>query len=136
MAAARGYLLDTCVLLWWLGGDPRLGGSWEDRLREARCLVSAASIWETAIKHRLGKLPVSPHELITAASAAGFEWLAISPDHAAATATLPPHHADPFDRLLIAQAKAEGVRLLSLDRALAAYGSVVQRLGLEGSSRR
>ncbi len=128
MAAADGYLLDTCVLLWWLSGDARLGSTWEERLREARCLVSAASIWETAIKHRLGKLPVSPLDLITAASAAGFESLPISPAHAAATATLPPHHQDPFDRLLIAQARAEGVLLLSRDRALKAYGSVVKLL--------
>jgi PIN domain nuclease of toxin-antitoxin system len=128
MAAARGYLLDTCVLLWWLSGDARLTRAWEDRLREARCLVSAASIWETAIKHRLGKLPVSPQALITAVSAAGFEWLAISPEHAAATASLPPHHQDPFDRLLIAQARSEGVLLLSGDRSLQAYGQVVKLL--------
>jgi PIN domain nuclease of toxin-antitoxin system len=128
MAAGGGYLLDTCVLLWWLSGDSRLGGSWEERLCEARCLVSAASIWETAIKHRLGKLPVSPFDLITAADAAGFESLAISPAHAAATATLPPHHHDPFDRLLIAQARAEGLKLLTCDRGLRAYGPGVTLL--------
>lgn len=128
MAAGGGYLLDTCVLLWWLSGDSRLGGSWEERLRETRCLISAASIWETAIKHRLGKLPVSPLDLITAAAAAGFEPLAISPAHAAATASLPPHHHDPFDRLLIAQARAEGLKLLSRDRGLRAYGPVVTLL--------
>ncbi|MEA5414074.1 type II toxin-antitoxin system VapC family toxin [Synechococcus sp. BA-132 BA5] len=128
MAAGGGYLLDTCVLLWWLSGDARLSGIWEERLREARCLVSAASIWETAIKHRLGKLPVCPLDLTHAAATAGFEMLAISPEHAAATATLPLHHQDPFDRLLIAQARSEGVLLLSSDRSLRAYGSVVRLL--------
>jgi PIN domain nuclease of toxin-antitoxin system len=122
MAAGSGYMLDTCVLLWWLSGDARLSREWEDRLRGARCLVSAASIWEVAIKHQLGKLPVSPQSLITAAREAGFEFLAISPDHAAATALLPPLHQDPFDRLLISQARSEGVLLLSDDRALKGYG--------------
>jgi len=128
MAAGGGYLLDTCVLLWWLSGDARLSGTWENRLCEARCLVSAASIWETAIKHRLGTLPVSPLDLTHAAATAGFEMLAISPEHAAATATLPLHHQDPFDRLLIAQARSEGVLLLSSDCTLRAYGSVVTLL--------
>ena len=96
MAAGGGYLLDTCVLLWWLSGDARLSGIWEERLREVRCLVSAASIWQTAIKHRLGKLPVCPLDLTQAAATAGFEMLTISPEHAAATATLPLHHQDPF----------------------------------------
>jgi len=125
MSRDRGYLLDTCVLLWWLSGDARLNSAWEERLRVARCLVSAASIWETAIKHRLGKLPVSPTDLITAASQAGFEALAITSAHAAATSALPPHHQDPFDRLLVAQAQLEGVCLLSSDRALKAYGRSV-----------
>jgi len=125
MSRDRGYLLDTCVLLWWLSGDPRLTNPWEDRLRAARCLVSAASIWETAIKHRLGKLPLSPADLITAASQAGFEALAVTSAHAAATSALPPHHQDPFDRLLIAQAQLEGVCLLSNDRALKSYGRSV-----------
>ena len=128
MAAQGGYLLDTCVLLWWLSGDPRLSREWEERLRGARCLVSAASIWEAAIKHQLGKLPVSPQSLITAAQQAGFAFLAITPDHAAATALLPPHHRDPLDRLLVAQARSEGVLLLSTDRALKGYGPGVRLL--------
>ncbi|MCP9772751.1 type II toxin-antitoxin system VapC family toxin [Synechococcus sp. Tobar12-5m-g] len=128
MAAGGGYLLDTCVLLWWLSGDPRLSREWDERLRGCRCLVSAASIWEAAIKHQLGKLAVSPQSLITAAREAGFEFLAISPDHAAATTLLPSHHRDPFDRLLIAQARLEGVLLLSDDRALKCYGPGVKLL--------
>jgi PIN domain nuclease of toxin-antitoxin system len=113
------------VLLWWLSGDPRLTGAWEERLLVARALVSAASIWETAIKHRLGKLPISPIDLITAANQAGFEALPVTAAHAAATAALPSHHQDPFDRLLIAQAQLEGVCLLTNDRALKAYGRSV-----------
>lgn len=128
MAAGGGYLLDTCVLLWWLSDDPRLSRDWEDKLRTARCLVSAASIRESAIKHQLGKVPVASQVLIAAAQETGFESLAISPDHAAVSGLLPPHHRDPFDRLLIAQAQSEGVLLLSHDRALRAYGSVVHLL--------
>ena len=82
-------MLDTCVLLWWPSDDPRLSREWDERLRGARCLVSAASIWE-----------------------AGFKFLAISTDHAAETALLPPHLRDPSDRLLIDQARSEGVQLL------------------------
>lgn len=128
MDGRQSYLLDTCVLLWWLSGDARITRGWELRLAETRCIVSAASIWETAIKHRLGKLPVSPRDLLSAAASAGFEFLAISPDHAVATATLPSHHQDPFDRLLIAQARSEGVVLLTSDRALKGYGRSVRIL--------
>lgn len=119
----RGYLLDTCVVLWWPSGDPRLSGAWEDRLAEAWCLVSAASIREMALKHQLGKLAVSPDRLLVGAVAAGFEFLPLSPDHAAATADLPPLHRDPFDRLLIAQAQRESLRLLTSDRLLLRYGN-------------
>lgn len=115
-------------MLWWLSGDHRISCQWEDNLSSARCLVSAASIWEVAIKHQLGKLPVAPQALMAAAQEAGFEWLAISAGHAAATALLPPHHRDPIDRLLMDQARLEGVPLVSNDRALKAYGSVVQLL--------
>jgi PIN domain nuclease of toxin-antitoxin system len=121
-------VLDTCVLLWWLSGDPRLTQLWEERLRKSRCLVSAASIWEVAIKHQLGKLAVAPRQLIAMAAEAGFEFLAMSPDHAAATAALPPLHRDPFDRALIAQAQWEGLRFLTADRMLSAYGQGVDVL--------
>lgn len=70
-------------------------------------------------------LPLSPQALVTAAQQAGFTLLAITPDHAAATALLPPHHKDPLDRLLIAQARSEGVLLLSTDRALRRIGRSV-----------
>ncbi|MCP9886267.1 hypothetical protein KBY97_14220 [Synechococcus sp. ATX 2A4] len=74
-------------------------------------------------------LPLSPQVLVTAAQQAGFALLAITPDHAAATALLPPHHKDLLDRLLIAQARSAGVLLLSTDRALKRYGPTVMLLG-------
>lgn len=77
IAAQGGYVIGTCVLLWWLSGDPRLSREWQEQLRGARCLVTATQL-------------------------AGFVFLAITPDHAAATALQPPHHRDPLDRLLIA----------------------------------
>ena len=104
-----GYLLDTRVLLRWLTGDPRLNQNRENRLQHTRCLVSPASIWEAAIKHRLGKLPVAPSRLI-------------------ATAQLSPIRKNLFDRLLIAQARWEGLHFLTADRALLAYGKGVNVL--------
>jgi PIN domain nuclease of toxin-antitoxin system len=121
-SSQNDYVLDTCVLLWWLSGDPRLSRDWEDRLGNACCVVSAVSVWEVAIKHQLGKLSVTARQLITTAADAGFAFMAISPDHAAATAELPPLHKDPFDRLMIAQARWEGLRFLTADRSLSAYG--------------
>jgi PIN domain nuclease of toxin-antitoxin system len=104
-----GYLLDTHVLLWWLTGDPRLNQNRENRLQHTHCLVSAASIWEAAIKHRLGKLPLAPSRLF-------------------ATAQLSPIHKDLFDRLLIAQARWEGLHFLTADRTLLAYGKALDVL--------
>ncbi|MCP9915146.1 type II toxin-antitoxin system VapC family toxin [Cyanobium sp. ATX 6F1] len=122
------YLLDTHVLLWWLSGDARLSRAREAQIRAARALVSAASVWEVAIKHQLGKLPVSPQQLIEAIASAGFDLLAIEASHAAATALLPTLHQDPFDRLLLAQAKALKLTLLTADRQLVAYGRRVEQI--------
>lgn len=127
-SSKNGYVLDTCVLLWWLSGDSRLSRGWEDRLANVCCVASAVSVWEVAIKHQLGKLAVTPRQLMTSAADAGFEFMAIYPDHAAATAELPPLHKDPFDRLLIAQARWEGLRFLTADRSLSAYGRGVDIL--------
>ncbi|GAB6060751.1 hypothetical protein JCM31598_38680 [Desulfonatronum parangueonense] len=88
-------------------------------------IVSAASVWETAIKYRLGKLSVSPDELLNLSRSARMRVLPILAEHAAATAKLPGYHNDPFDRLLIAQAKYEGLRLLTSDKTLSAYGEPV-----------
>ncbi len=114
-------LLDTHTLLWWLAGRP-LADDARDRIADAGTLVavSAASIWEAAIKASLGKLRV-PSSLADAVVDNGFEPLAISLAHAEAAGALPPHHRDPFDRMLIAQARAEGLTIVTRDPAFDAY---------------
>ncbi|MBV8342722.1 MAG: type II toxin-antitoxin system VapC family toxin [Gammaproteobacteria bacterium] len=119
-------LLDTHVFLWAVTANRRLSVAARSRIRTAEAVyVSAASIWEVAIKARLGKIEGDPRALVAAITASGFLELPISAQHAAAIAALPLHHADPFDRLLLAQAFTEPLHLLTADRALAAYGGAV-----------
>ena len=122
-------LLDTHIALWAIADSPRLPPQARAAITEPANIlyVSAASVWEIAIKHGLGRerMPVSGPEALHWFRAAGFEWLPVLPEHAAAVAALPPHHADPFDRLLVAQARHEPLRLLTHDQALAAYGELV-----------
>ena len=115
-------LLDTHVLLWWLGDDAQLGP--EARLVIAdggnEVFVSAVSIAEIAIKRSQGKL-TAPSELLTVLAEEGFQELPLLSSHAAELENLPWHHRDPFDRLLVAQARVEGLTLATHDRHLAQY---------------
>lgn len=113
-------LLDTHVLLWAVLNDPRLTSTQVRAISEGELYVSAASVWEIGIKRALGKLDV-PEELFDIAVDAGCRPLPISWTHAEAAAALPLHHTDPFDRMLIAQARCENLRLASSDAKLAAY---------------
>jgi PIN domain nuclease of toxin-antitoxin system len=115
-------LLDTHAALWFLSGDDRLGENAQRHITDDsnRVLLSAAVVWEVAIKRSLGKLAV-PEEYLTLLLDAGVQPLAVSTAHAAATEQLPPHHRDPFDRMLLAQAGIEGAALVSRDDALRAY---------------
>lgn len=113
-------LLDTHVLLWAVLDDPRLSAPQRDAIDAGESYLSAASVWEIGIKRSLGKLDV-PDEIFGIAADAGCRPLPISWAHAEAAASLPPHHADPFDRMLIAQARCEGLRLASSDARIAAY---------------
>jgi PIN domain nuclease of toxin-antitoxin system len=115
-------LLDTHVLLWWSTDSPRLQESAREAIRSAgRVVVSAASAWEAAIKAGSGKLTLSV-SFDAVAEVNGFEKLPITVAHAAAVTALPEHHRDPFDRMLVAQARAEGLTLVTHDRALEPYG--------------
>jgi PIN domain nuclease of toxin-antitoxin system len=116
-------LLDTHAALWFLGGDERLGENARRHLTDGSNLVllSAAVVWEVAIKRSLGRLAV-PEEYLSLLLGAGVQTLAISAQHAAAVEDLPPHHRDPFDRMLVAQAAIEGAALVSCDGALRPYG--------------
>lgn len=115
-------LLDTHAALWLLAGDERLGEHARRHLTDERnvVLLSAAVVWEIAIKRSLGKLVV-PDEYLSLLLGAGVQPLAMNLDHAAAVEHLPPHHRDPFDRMLVAQARLEGAALVSRDDALRTY---------------
>ena len=113
-------LLDTHILLWAVLNDPRLTRTQVSAISEGELYVSSGSIWEIGIKRSLGKLDV-PDTLFDYAKDAGCRPLPISWAHAEAAAALPMHHADPFDRMLIAQAQCEGLRLASSDGKLALY---------------
>lgn len=119
-------LLDTHALLWWLLDDPELPASARRSIGRAdEVRVSAASIWEVAIKQRLGKLPelaLAVSELPGLVRDCGFVPLPVDERHAAAVASLPLHHRDPFDHLLIAQAQIERLAIVTRDPQFAAYG--------------
>lgn len=119
-------LLDTHVFLWAVAGSPLLKAPVRHLIESAdEVYVSAASIWEVAIKARLGKIDADPHELAAAIEPSGFIELPVSATHAAGVAQLALHHNDPFDRLLIAQALAEPLKLITVDEVLPMYSDVV-----------
>lgn len=109
-------LLDTHALLWWLGGDPELSKAARDAISSAENIVfvSAATVWEMSIKKALGKLN-TPGNLEEALEANNFLPLAITIRHALAVANLRSIHQDPFDRMLVAQAKLERLTLVTRD---------------------
>ena len=114
-------LIDTHILLWWLDDDPAIP-LWAASViadQEHAVLVSAASVWEISIKRANGRLE-APDDLLSAV-ADDFATLPMTAEHAMAAGRLPPHHADPFDRMLIAQARVEGLTLVSVDRRFADY---------------
>jgi len=120
------YLLDTHTFLWWVWDAPELSAKARKILEnpENECLLSLASSWEIAIKLSLGKLTLTsgidrfiPEQL----SANGFRQLGIEFRHVARVATLPFHHRDPFDRLLLAQAMEEKLTIVSADAVFRKY---------------
>lgn len=120
-------LLDTHALLWWLGGQ-HLSDEATERVSDPSTLVavSAASIWEAAIKRALGKLDI-PEPIGSAVLEEGFEPLLVTFGHAELAGELPPHHRDPFDRMLIAQARVEGLAIVTRDPAFDDYDVAVLR---------
>lgn len=117
-------LLDTHVLLGWLTKDERLHPSVLKVIAGGEVYVSAATVWEMAIKSSLGKLRI-PTDLESQMSAADFRELPVTIAHAAIAAQLPLHHKDPFDRMLVAQAFQESLTLLTNDAMLAHYNARV-----------
>lgn len=122
-------LLDTHIALWAIADDPRLSDLARSLIDdpENTVMVSAATVWEISIKHALARsnMPISGEEALGYFRSAEFGLLDITPIHAAAVETLPPLHGDPFDRILVAQAMTEPLRLLTRDAQVAAYGGMV-----------
>lgn len=118
-------LLDTHAFLWWLADDARLGPKARAVIAdpENTVFVSAVSGWEIAIKAALGKLELDmPDSLDALVEDEGFVHLPITFFHGEQAGWLPPHHRDPFDRMLVAQAQAEGLRIVSGDPDIRSYG--------------
>lgn len=124
-------LIDTHFALWSVDAPHRLPARAREAMEAAdECVVSIITVWEAAIKHALRNRGPDPirlggREAWAVLQQAGFTLLPVAAAHAAAIDDLPPLHADPFDRMLIAQARVEGVRLLTADRRLEAYGAPV-----------
>jgi len=117
-------LLDTHVLLWWLSDDRKLAKNARDIIADSNndVLVSSASLWEVAIKASLGRLEIELDDLENAIVRNGFRPLPIGFRHAVTVGRLPAIHRDPFDRMLVAQARVEELRLVSHDRVFERYG--------------
>lgn len=120
-------LLDTHALLWWLDGDRKLPRRVRELLSDAKTtvLVSAASVWEITTKARIGKLPGAlavAADVPACIAGQGFSRLSISVEHAQRAGSLPGPHRDPFDRMLIAQAQAENLSLVTNERIFDGFG--------------
>lgn len=119
-------LLDTHIFYWAFYERDRLSKKALGLIDEAEAIfVSSASIWEIAIKVRLGKIKADPVELIEHIEESGFQELPVLSRHAIIVAALPMHHTDPFDRLLIAQAISEPLHLVTADTKLQSYSELV-----------
>jgi len=121
----KRYLLDTHLVYWWMTADARLGKATQRTIAKSEIVVSTASVWEMVLKNAKGKLPLPQGSITEQLEAQGFILLPILPRHIEATRSLICTHADPFDRLLIAQAYDEKLTLLTRDAA-------ILELGLDG----
>ncbi len=119
-------LIDTQIFIWTVLDSELLCSKARRIMLDAdRVYVSAASIWEIAIKSKIGKLKGNPHEFSMAISQSGFQELVITSRHASFVHELPLHHKDPFDRILVAQAICEPMRFLTADGLLGNYSDLV-----------
>lgn len=126
----RSILLDTCAFLWWISDDRRLGEFARTVIANpaTKAFVSAATPWEIGIKRSLGKLR-APDNIEDIIGESGFKPLSITCFHAENAAQLPAYHKDPFDRVMIAQAQAEGLEILTADNQFLQYGIRVIEAG-------
>lgn len=125
-------LLDTHVALWAIADSPKLPKGARDMIESPKSTVwiSAATIWEIAIKYSLGRgdMPVSSQEALRYFRDSGYRFLSVEPEHAAAVEDLAAHHADPFDRILVAQALVEPMRLMTHDQMVALYSDTIIKI--------
>lgn len=125
-------LLDTHVALWAITDNPKLPQSARDLITSPKTnvWVSAANIWEIAIKYSLGRgdMPVSSQDAKRYFQESGYRFLAIEAEHAIAVEELPSHHQDPFDRILVAQALVEPMRLMTHDPLVALYSDTIIKI--------
>jgi len=121
------FLLDTHTLLWWLNDSPQLGPRCRQMISNDRnqVFVSAATTWEISIKMAIGKLR-APEDMDSVVEDEGFSKLPISLYHGQLAGRLPAHHRDPFDRMLIAQAQAEGLILITADENISLYNLLLK----------
>lgn len=117
-------LLDTNALIWWMEDNPSLGPRARQLIADLRneVLVSIASPWEISIKHRIDKMEQRGSAILEALAEEKFTVLGITVGHLQALEALPRHHRDPFDHIILAQAKVEGARIVTSDRIMTAYG--------------
>jgi PIN domain nuclease of toxin-antitoxin system len=122
-------LLDTHIALWAITDSPKLSAQAHEYILapDATIHVSAVSVWEIAIKHSLQRqtMPLSGQEALNYFQQAGYRLLTITPGHCITVETLPKHHADPFDRLLVAQALSEPMSLVTHDNTVATYNETI-----------
>ncbi|TXF09828.1 type II toxin-antitoxin system VapC family toxin [Pelomicrobium methylotrophicum] len=125
-------MLDTHVALWAIADHPRLPPDARELILSPKVnvWVSAATVWEIAIKRSLarGDMPISAQEALAYFKAAGYRFLPVDEEHAAAVEDLPHHHGDPFDRILVAQALVEPMRLLTSDEKVARYSNTFLKI--------
>lgn len=125
-------LLDTHVALWAITDSPKLPRKAREMIQSSRTTVwvSAASVWEIAIKHALGRgdMPVSSQDAVGYFRESGYRLLGVEAEHAVAVEELPAHHQDPFDRILVAQALVEPMRLMTHDALVALYSEAIIKI--------
>ncbi len=125
-------LLDTHVALWAITDSPKLSRQARELLQtpQASIWISVASVWEIAIKHSLGRgdMPVSSQDAVRYFRESGYRFLTIEAEHALALESLPTHHQDPFDRILVAQAMVEPMHLLTHDATVALYNDTILKI--------
>lgn len=123
------YLLDTHIVIWAMVGSPKLSNAARTILEDSRnqFYVSSASVWEVSIKHaaRPNDIPVTAEQMVRFCRNSGIVELTVGFEHSMKVAELPQHHNDPFDRMLLVQAQAEDMFLLSHDHKLPSYGDFV-----------